>query len=247
MVEISVRKLIPPDLESTLSIDFKKELNKLNISKNLKPTLLKQYGIDFSSSVIVEKIGDEWKIKDGDKEYIIKKRRSKFVIYKVVKRGENISTIISRLMKGELYGCIGIFSTSRTEKANIFFDFSKKRELEDELSSIIREKCGTILSRLKNAMIAIHPIIDVNKTERQVIIDTDKGESIKVGKSSNRLLIGVFFRNKELNIYDLFSLNEKYPDKLKRVKEEVYKYLVEILDDLKLEKLELYGELNEYV
>ena len=246
IVEISVRKPIPPDMKSTLSIDFKKELDKLNISKNLKSTLLEQYGIDLSSSVIVEKIGDEWKIKDGDKEYLIKKRRSEFVIYKVVKRGESISTIISRLMKGELYGCIGIFSTSRTEKANIFFDFSKKRELEDELSSIIREKCGTILSRLKNAMIAIHPIIDVNKTERQVIIDTDDGESIKVGKSSNRLLIGVFFRNKELNIYDLFSLNEKHPEKLKRVKEEVYKYLVEILDDLNLKKLELYGELNEY-
>jgi len=244
-VEISIRKPILPNMKSTLSIDFKNELDKLIISENLKSILREQYNIVLSSSAIVEKIRDGWKIKDKRKEYLIKKKKGELAIYKIVKRGESISTIISRLMKGELYGCIGIFSTSRTEKASIFFDFSKKHEIEDELSSIIREKCGSILSKLKNAMIAIHPIIDVNKTERQVIIDTDSGESIKVGKSSKRLLIGVFFRNKELNIYNLYLLNEKYSEKLKRVREEVYKYLVEILDDRNLKRLELYSEVNE--
>ena len=245
LVEVSIRKLILPNMKSTLSIDFKNELDKLIISENLKSILREQYNIVLSSSAIVEKIRDGWKIKDKRKEYLIKKKKGELAIYKIVKRGESISTIISRLMKGELYGCIGIFSTSRTEKASIFFDFSKKHEIEDELSSIIREKCGSILSKLKNAMIAIHPIIDVNKTERQVIIDTDSGESIKVGKSSKRLLIGVFFRNKELNIYNLYLLNEKYSEKLKRVREEVYKYLVEILDDRNLKRLELYSEVNE--
>ena len=245
LVEVSIRKLILPNMKSTLSIDFKNELDKLIISENLKSILREQYNIVLSSSAIVEKIRDGWKIKDRRKEYLIKEKKKELAIYKIVKRGEDISTIISRLMKGKLYGCIGIFSTSRTKKASIFFDFSKKRELEDELSSIIREKCGSILSKLKNATIAIHPIIDVNKTERQVIIDTDSRESIKVGKSSKRLLIGVFFRNKELDIYDLYSLNEKHPEKLKRVKEEVYKYLVEILDDRNLKRLELYGEVNE--
>jgi len=246
LVEISIRKPILPTIKSTLGIDLKNGLNKLIISENLKSILREQYDIVLSSSAIVEKIRDGWKIKDRRKEYLIKEKKGELVIYKIVKRGESISTIISRLMKGELYGCIGIFSTSRTEKANTFFDFSKKRELEDELSNIIREKYGAILSKLKNAMIAIHPIMDVNKTERQVVIDTDDGETIKVGKSSKRLLIGVFFRNKGLNIYNLYSLNEKHPEKLKRVKEEVYKYLVEILDDQNLKRLELYGEVNEY-
>ena len=243
--EIFIRKFILPNMKSILSIDFKNELDKLIISENLK-SILEQYNITLTSSAIVEKIKDGWKIKDRGKEYLIKEKKGELAIYKIVKRGEDISTIISRLMKGELYGCIGIFSTSRTEKASIFFDFSKKRELEDELSGIIREKCGSILSKLKNAMISIHPIIDVNKTERQVIIDIDDGENIKVGKSSKRLLIGVFFRNKDLNIYDLYSLNEKHSEKLKRVKEEVYKYLVEILDDRNLKRLELYSEVNEY-
>jgi len=227
-------------------INFKKELDKLIISEDLKSILLEQYDIKLSSSATVEKNEDGWKIRDKGKEYLIKEKREGLLIYQIVKRGENISTIISRLMKGELYGCIGIFSTSRTEKANTFFDFSKKRELEDELSSIIREKYGSILSKLKNVMTAIHPIIDVNKTERQVIIDTDDGETIKVGESSKQLLIGVFFRNKELNIYDLYSLNEKHPEKLKKVKEEVYKYLVKILDDKNIKRLELYGEVNGY-
>lgn len=245
-VEISVRNSISPNLKSTLSGDFERELDKLIISKNLKSILREQYDIALSSSALVEKIRDGWSIKDRGKEYLITGKEGRLAIYKIVKRGKNISTIISRLMKGELYGCIGIFSTSRTEKANVFFDFSKKRELEDELSSIIREKCGTILSKLKKAMIAIHPILDVDKTKRRVIIDIDDGERIKIGNSSKQLLIGVFFRNKELNIYDLYSLNEKYPKKLKKVKDEVYKYLVEILDDRDLKRLELYGEVNEY-
>jgi len=246
LVEIPVKKPVPANLEFTLNINFKKELDKLIISEDLKSILLEQYDIKLSSSATVEKNEDGWKIRDKGKEYLIKEKREGLLIYQIVKRGENISTIISRLMKGELYGCIGIFSTSRTEKANTFFDFSKKRELEDELSSIIREKYGSILSKLKNVMTAIHPIIDVNKTERQVIIDTDDGETIKVGESSKQLLIGVFFRNKELNIYDLYSLNEKHPKKLKKVKEEVYKYLVKILDDKNIKRLELYGEVNGY-
>jgi len=225
-----------------LNRNFKKELDKPIISENLK-SILRQYDINISSFANIEKTEKGWRIKSKRKEYLIKEKGEELVIYKIGTRGENISTIVSRLMKGELYGCIGIFSTSKIEKNNIFTNFSKKRELEDELSSIMKNRCNSIF---KNSMIAIHLIIDVNKTERQVIIHTDCGEMIKVGRSSKRLLIGVFFRNKNLNIYKLDALNKKNSGKLKKVQEEVYRYLVEILDDQNLKKVELYGEANEY-
>ena len=243
IVRIPIKELLSQDIEFDLTKDdFKGELDKLIISENLK-LIFKQYNINISSSAIIEKTEDGWRIKNKGKEYLIKEKKGKLVIYKIGIRGETISTIISRLMKGELYGCIGIFATSKIDKNNIFTDFIKKRELEDELSSIIRKKCDSIF---KNAMIAIHSIMDVNKTERQVIIQTDSGETAKVGRSSKRLLIGVFFRNKNLNMYTLYELNAKSPKKLEKVQQEVYKYFVDILDDPNLKSMKLYGEVDEY-
>lgn len=162
--------------------------------------------------------------------------------YELFKKLSDISSessiIISRLLKGDLYGCIVTFSTIRIDKYGIFSDTRKRTKSEDELNRRIRSK---VPSRFKSAMVALHPIIDVNKTERQVCIQTDKGRIAKIGKSSNRLLIGVFFKNQDLNIYKIKNVSN---DTMHKIRQEVYIYVSDILEDPNLQEVELYGEIN---
>jgi len=165
-----------------------------------------------------------------------------YIDYELFKKLSNVSSessiIISRLLKGDLYGCIGIFSTIEIDKYEIFSETRKRTKAEAELNKRIRSK---VLSGFKSAMVALHPIIDANKTERQVCIQTDDGRVIKIGKSSNRLLIGVFFKNQNLNIYKIKNVSN---DTMHKIRQEVYKYLSDILEDPNLQEVELYGEIN---
>lgn len=160
------------------------------------------------------------------------------LLQKLSKVSSETSVIISRLMKGILYGCIGIFSTTKTDKYEIFSDTSRKRKLENELTKMIRSKFS---SRLKDALVAIHPIIDVNKTERRVCIQTDNGQVIQIGKSSNRLLVGVFLKNVGL---DMYKINTLQNDVRSKIHHEISLYLSNILDDESLEEVELYDEIK---
>lgn len=149
------------------------------------------------------------------------------------------ANIISRLMKGDLYGCVAIFSTVKTDKYEMFCNIEKRKKLEGELSHIVRSRFG---SSLKSAMISTHPIIDINKTRRQVSLNTDDGKSIKIGTSTNRLLIGVFFRNVDLTIQKMRALPE---DVVREIRREIREYLANLLEDSAIAELELYGELND--
>ncbi len=147
--------------------------------------------------------------------------------------------IISRLMIGELYGCIGIFSSTRIDKYSILSEMCSRRKLEKELTEKIRSKFNKF-SRFRHAIIVFHPILDVNKTERRVRLRTNRGKVVNIGKSSKRLLIGVFFKNRNLNIYELDKI--RYEDVLEQIRREVYKYLSGILEDKYLREVELYDE-----
>lgn len=166
-----------------------------------------------------------------------------YVDYELLEKLSDISSessmIISRLMKGDLYGCIGIFSTIKTDKYEIFSDTTRRRGLEEELSRTIRSK---FTSRFKSAMVALHPIIDINKTERRVCIQTNEGRVAQIGKSSNQLLIGVFFKNVDLNMYKIGNLSD---DIVHKVHQQISIYLSNILEDHNLQEVELYGEIKE--
>ncbi|MBM3702420.1 MAG: HD domain-containing protein [Actinobacteria bacterium] len=150
------------------------------------------------------------------------------------------SIITSRLMKGDLYGCVGIFSTRNTNKYEIFMDTSKKRELEDNLTRKIRLKFSP---RFKSAMVALHPIIDVNKTERQVCVHTDDGKVFQIGKSSSQLLIGIFFKNVDLSMNKIWNLPA---DVILKLRQEFFIYLSDILSDPNLQEVELYDEIKKF-
>lgn len=133
------------------------------------------------------------------------------------------SVIISRLMKGDLYGCIGIFSTARTEKYKVFVGTTENQRLEKELSGLLRSELG---SRFKSAMVSLHPILDIDKIERRVAIRTNRGKDVEIGGSSNQLLIGVFFKNAGLNMYRITHIPH---DTLGKIRHVVSKYLIDAL------------------
>ncbi len=165
------------------------------------------------------------------------------VDYELLKKLANISSeasvIISRLMRGDLYGCIAICSTRKTNKYKVLDSTDKRRELEDEISRIIR---STSASRFKSALIALHPIIDENKIERQVRIETDDGSTVQIGKSSKQLLVGVFFKNTDSNMYKITNI---HGDTMRAIRDRVSAYLSEALEDKDLSEVKLYGEIEE--
>ena len=113
-------------------------------------------------------------------------------LFKVVNVRHNPSQIVSRLMTGDLYHCLVILETTDIAKYKDFLEYSKRITIEDELESKVRSSNeGSRLS------IGIHPILDVNKTERQLSIRfSGKADPVKIGSmASRKLLIGVFIKN----------------------------------------------------
>jgi HD superfamily phosphohydrolase len=159
---------------------------------------------------------------------------------KLNKISSETSMIIYRIMKGDLYGCVGIFSTTKTEKYEKFTDTNHRRKLEKELSQIIKDKFKSY-SRFKYPKIALHSIIDINKTERQICIQTDDNKITHIGSSSKCLLIGVFFKNVNLSIYKTLNI----PEVINKIRRETHIYLSNLLEDKNLREIKLYGEIKE--
>ena len=149
---------------------------------------------------------------EGNGVVTIKNRNMHFEIsesrlYKVVNIRYNPSQIVSRLMTGDLYQCLMILETSDIAQYGTFLEYAKRINIEDELEAKIR--ANKEFSRLS---IGIHPILDLNKTERQLkVAIRDMGNSIIIGgSSSKKLLIGVFIKNEPYGLkHAKFSLGKK--------------------------------------
>lgn len=131
--------------------------------------------------------------------------------YKVVNIRYNCSQIISRLMTGDLYHCLMILETQDIGKYGAFLEYSKRIAIEDELEAKIR--AGKDFARIN---IGLHPILDVNKTERQLRVMLEGGNTpVTIGNTaSKKLLIGVFIKNEPYGLkHARFSLG-KNDDKL---------------------------------
>jgi uncharacterized protein len=144
--------------------------------------------------------------------------------------------IVSRLMLGDLYGCVGIYSSSRIDAYERMANPKLRSDLEADLSTRIRGLTST--RPLRSASIALHAIRDVDKTSRQVALTTFAGRKITVGTSSRRLLIGVFLRNKS------FSVNQIDPFRLlqQSVNREVEAFLKDAIGDPELQGIRPYDE-----
>jgi hypothetical protein len=160
------------------------------------------------------------------------------LLEKLANSSDEVSAIVSRLMLGDLYGCIGIYSTSLIKAYEMIVNRTTRQPLESELGTRIRKlKIGS----LKNAVVALHAIKDLNNTQRQIKAVTSKGKRIKVGVPTRRVLVGVFYKNIHLGMTAIKQ------DSLEKwgVRPIVQKFLQETLKDASIKELIPYGEVNE--
>ena len=188
------RSLLKEYLEGlTLTVSIKEkgktgESNKLLLSENFS------YEIEEDGTATIKNRNMDFEI-SGSK------------LYKVVNIRYNTSQIISRLMTGDLYQCLMILETPDVSKYGIFLEYSKRITLEDELEAKIR--ASKDFSRLS---IGLHPILDINKTERQLrVLFKDMADPVVIGNTaSKKLLIGVFIKNEPYGLrHAKFSLGSK--------------------------------------
>jgi len=119
------------------------------------------------------------------------------LLERLAKHSDAVLSIVSRLMLGDLYGCCGIYSTDRVECFDVLANPDTRRGVEKELGIYMR---GVGETGLKKAMVGLHLIRDVNKTQRQVELKTTNGKRAQIGVPTHRVLIGVFFKNIHLSI-----------------------------------------------
>lgn len=188
------RSLLKEYLEGlTLTVSIKEkgktgESNKLLLSENFS------YEIEEDGTATIKNRNMDFEI-SGSK------------LYKVVNIRYNTSQIISRLMTGDLYQCLMILETPDVSKYGNFLEYSKRITLEDELEAKIRASKNC--SRLS---IGLHPILDINKTERQLrVLFKDMADPVVIGNTaSKKLLIGVFIKNEPYGLrHAKFSLGSK--------------------------------------
>jgi uncharacterized protein len=157
------------------------------------------------------------------------------LLEKLLTCSDEVRNIVSRLMIGDLYGCIGIYSTRVIESYEMLTDQSFRRSVEQEIETRLRKLKQT---SLKSTVIAIHAIKDVNKTQRQVTLRTDKGKQLSIGAQSHQVLIGVFFKNAHFSVTSMpHPMLEEH-----EISKEVGGVLEKVFKDSELKELTLYGE-----
>lgn len=154
------------------------------------------------------------------------------------------SNILSRLMKGDLYGCLAIVSVSggNLESLNVIFTKFNSIDGRLELARELSEKLPENLWQ-RRIQTRFHAIRDVAKTRRPVSVQLETGENREIGDMSQRILIGVFAANRNLSIYDVDDLSSE--QKLV-IEEDAVEFISKVANEidtgLKVKSLELYGE-----
>ncbi|MGB2640770.1 MAG: HD domain-containing protein [Candidatus Acidiferrum sp.] len=151
---------------------------------------------------------------------------------------DETSAIISRLMIGDLYGCIGIYSCPDINFNAQLANPLSRRQMELNLGTRIR---AVGAGALKSAVVGLHPILDVNKTRRPVNAISTSGKSVEIGEPIRRVLVGVFFKNIHLG---MATIDRGNLGKL-GVLQIVSNWLEEITKCSEIEELEPYAEAKE--
>ncbi len=158
------------------------------------------------------------------------------LVMKLARCKDSTASITTRLMTGELYGCLGIFSTTNTSFYEVLNSPRERHELEERLVELLRAGGR---GPVQHATVAIHGILDVNKTQREVQFRTDSGRMVCIGVPSRRLLIGVFLRNVHLRMGDI---NRELQVSLSNL---VLPTLATAVRDADLQEIPLYSEATD--
>lgn len=190
------------------------------------------------------KLNDDYSFDvDGQGNVTITDRSMEFTIisdsiYKVINSQYNPSKIISRLMTGDLYDCLMIIKTQDIKKYNDFLDYSKRIMIETAIETSIKRD-----SQFSHLKIGIHPILDVNKTERQLNVIFEGYKLMTIGeKPSKYLLLGVFLKNEPYGLAHAKTPLSKQRSKLKEI---INSYFASYFES-DIVEVQLYEEADKY-
>lgn len=133
-------------------------------------------------------------------------------LYKQIKTCINPSQIITRMMCGDLYQCVGVYKTTQLECYEIFSDYNSRQEMERDCNAFLNEHIKD-----KNYIITFHAIIDKNKTNRQINVKTLSNEEINIGKPTNDVLIGIFIKSPSYGMAKGKTLSEERKEQLEKL------------------------------
>jgi len=222
-VLMKLNNLPSREIEFTLSTD---SLSSINTIDKLKLFIQKKY----KNYQAINEI--EYLVKYGNQHIYFKLIDGE--VKKTVKYSKKFEPkiLIERLMTGDLFPCINILSTSNINAYEDYLNFESKTNIELEINNNIQS------IKEKKYNIVLHPIKDVNKTERILQLTGESGKTYTIGNSSNRLLIGIFIRNNSATMHKLNTDNPSF----NVIKKDLFNYFSKKLDDPYLTELTLYSE-----
>jgi hypothetical protein len=192
-----LNRILQGNDETIQRIELKKFIQSIHLAIPIKPKgksgITNQIDLDDNFSYEINKIGTIT-IKNRKMTFEIKNNK----LYKITKSLYNPAMIISRLMTGDLYDCLLILETNDIDRYPEFLDYNKRLDIEAELESKIHQT-----KEFFSLSIGVHPILDKNKTERQLHIDFEDSDTTTIigEHSSKKLLIGVFIKNDQFGLY----------------------------------------------
>lgn len=128
---------------------------------------------------------------------------------KSIGNAQDIADLVRRLRSGDLYEPIALLETSAIEHYDRISRIDTKMSLEAELANYAKSKLAF------PARPILHFILDHGKTERAVNVTVQEtGESLTVGHSSKRILIGVFASKSVTKEADVIALTVKIKELL---------------------------------
>ena len=231
MGEIWTNQLVEVKKEKDISWNFE-ELQESEM--RIEEILREAYGFEVvnKDSMEINKVLKKINFIIYNTEYELTESK----LLKMKRSSVNVTNIITRMMTGNLYGCLMIAKTRKIEYADLFLDMSSRHKIEEECNAYICEKIGN-----KDIAVAFHVIVDKCKTKRQLQIRYLTGEEINIGESTKEMLIGVFIKNPKYGLADGKKISV---EKRKTYVKIIESYLKKKgMDDLKNTKL--YNEVKE--
>lgn len=148
-----------------------------------------------------------------------------------------VKELVDRIMLGRLFGCLGLFVIKDLSVAHTLSRRAYRRSLEEKATERLR---ALPYVKYKNAMVAMHVIMDKGKTSRELRVRVGRiGEQI-FGVDTEQLLVGVFLMNEDFNVFSLDSEELARDGAVEAVHE-----VVQCASPAPVEYLEPYSERGE--
>jgi len=118
----------------------------------------------------------------------------------------------------------------------------RHRQMIREMHLNLRNKFFAF--KLRSPVLGLHSILDVNRTERQVTLNLNSGKVIVLGRSSCRLFIGVFIKNKEFANFNLDDNTVLVANTVLNIKGEIRNFFIRAFGNEDIQEIPLYSEVE---